>query len=129
MTRVLAYILFVLALLSTEGCGLGQRARVETALAVLGDVAEPAYKLAVDGCVTAEQAVVVTAAQGILSEAEARERIAKIRAKCMATESAFGTFFDLYEKAADTLDSGKVDEAAAIVRKLRDWWVELKGRV
>lgn len=103
-------------------------ARVQSAVTVLAEVVDPAYALAVDGCLARER-VEIEADRAETQPPEVTDRNrAAIQARCNEVRGAFDTMRALLAAAEGALDEGNVTYAEERLGEVRELWAKLKGR-
>lgn len=132
--RVAALLLFGLllaaaAIMWASGCGASlstHAARVQGAVTVLAEVIDPAYELAVDGCLARERLEVAAERDGGQAPQTTDQNLTQIRARCDQVVAAFRTMRGLLAGAEAALDKGNVNRAEAELEKVRGLWAHLK---
>lgn len=117
--------LFVLALLVCTSCA-GRQTRetqVRTALDVLGEVIDPAYSLAVDGCIARQGEAVKRAEAG---DPTGRSDYRSIQAHCDAAADVFDQIRIAHHEAAVLVERGELAAAEDKLNKVRELWRGLR---
>jgi hypothetical protein len=111
-----------------HGCApaSSQAVRVQSAVTVLAEVVDPAYGLAVDGCVARERFEVAAERDGGQAPEQTDKNLKSIRARCDEVTGAFRTMRGLLAGAEAALDDGNVARAQAHVDEVRELWAKLK---
>ena len=103
-----------------------QAARVQGAVTVLAEIVDPAYQLAVDGCIARERLEVAAERDGGQVPQTTDQNLAQIRARCDEVVDAFLAMRGLLAGAESALNEGNVSRAEAELEKVRVMWARLK---
>lgn len=117
-----AYVLIGVLLLGLPGCRAGHSSAeptVRTALNVLADAINPAYRLAMVACAARDDQIVADAERKRITVAEADRLRAELGPRCRALEEAFESARNAHDQAVAYVEQGKLEEAEAIVADLR----------
>ena len=98
---------------------------VRSALDVLADVIDPAYALAVDGCVEREKAELAAERSGSQKSAVTDENLRAIRGRCDQVRAAFERIRDAHTDAAERVEAGAIDDAKEKIEEARKQWATL----
>lgn len=124
-------LIALLALAAWSACAAERNvvdARIRSALDVLADVIDPAYQLAIDGCIANERAAVAEEKAGRSSSPETDRVFAAIRGRCDATREAFERLRITHSEAVRLVAEGSVERAAERLAELRRIWLALDER-
>lgn len=121
-----AFLLVHLAFLAACAAAEARDTRVRTALAVLGEVIDPAYALAVDGCHARERDAVVRAELGTISKTEGTADYQRIKAACAELTRAFDAIRLYHHQAAELVERGDLKAAEAELNHARAIWRQLQ---
>ena len=122
-------LLTAAAIMWASGCGASlstHAARVQGAVTVLAEVVDPAYELAVDGCIARERLEVAAERDGGQAPQTTDQNLAQIRARCDQVVSAFKQMRGFLAGAEAALDEGNLAEAEKSLEKVRTLWGQLK---
>lgn len=75
-----------------------------------------------EACIYRQASIEGEAEARRITTAEARARIAPVRARCHQLTALFLDMRQAHDQAADLVDAGKLDEAALWLAKLREGW-------
>ena len=100
-------------------------ARVRSALDLLADVVDPSYQFAVDACIAQERDAVRRFEAG---SDPARDEYVAIKSRCQNVRAAFDQIRRGHARAAELVESGKVQEAEREVARVRGYWHVLYER-
>ncbi|HMJ10202.1 MAG TPA: hypothetical protein VK524_02295 [Polyangiaceae bacterium] len=107
-------------------CSLGSTdARVRTALDVFADVIDPAYSVAMDGCIAPQKVAVAQAEAGLVTAAQAGDVIAQVRARCDQVRESFETIRLHHDEARRFVESGELGQAEKLLEQIRADWRQL----
>jgi hypothetical protein len=116
-----------LALLSM--CCSGQRqtadARVRSALDLLAVVVDPAYRMAMDSCVSRESLLADQAEAGKLSVVEADKQLTSMRRNCERQRRIFEDIREGHDEAVKLVEAGAVGDAEKTLERVRYAWQDL----
>lgn len=126
----LGLVLAALAVHYVSGCAptSSGAARVQSAVTVLAEVVDPAYALAVDGCLASERAEIALEQDGGQAPEVTDQRRAAIQERCDQVRAAFAMMRGLLAAAEDALDDGNVTYAEERLGEVRELWAKLKER-
>ena len=113
--------------LLTACSGASADARVRTALDLLAEVVDPAFALAMDGCIAPQEVAAAQAEAGRVTAAQASAVIAKVRARCGQLRESFETIRLHRDEAQRLIEAGDLDRAEKLLEQIRADWRELPG--
>jgi hypothetical protein len=118
----------VLLLLFAYACAADATAdtRVRTALDVLAQVIDPAYSVAMDGCIVPQQVAVAQAEAGLVTLEHAQATIDHVRARCESVREGFEQIRYHHEQAVKSADAGELDQAQLLLEQIRADWTALR---
>jgi soluble cytochrome b562 len=117
-------IVLTLALACAADATADTRAR--TALDVLAQVIDPAYSVAMDGCLAPQQVAVAQAESGLVTVEQARTVIDKVRQRCEHVREGFETIRHHHEQAVRSVEAGELDQAQQLLEQIRADWLALR---
>ena len=122
----MARVLLMLTLLGAA-CAHGGSAdaKARSALNTLAVVIDPAYELAIDGCVASEQAEVNAERAGTQAPAVTSQHLGEIRARCDRVRAVFERMRTLHAEAAAAVEAGAIEHAEAKLFEVRGLWQAL----
>lgn len=132
MSRVLAWAvtatvgMHVLAAACGGASMSTHAARIQGAVTVLAEIVDPAYQLAVDGCIARERLEVAAERDGGQAPKTTDEHLHEIRARCDEVRDTFLAMRAYLSEAEGMLDQGHVDAAEKELEKVRATWARLK---
>jgi len=107
-------------------CSLGSAStHVRTTLDVLAGVVDPAYSVAMDGCIASQEVAVAQAEVGISSAEQAGAVIARVRARCDWVRAGFETIRLHHDEARRFVEAGELDQAERLLEQIQADWREL----
>jgi hypothetical protein len=107
-------------------CSLGSAGtHVRTTLDVLAGVVDPAYSVAMDGCIASQEVAVAQAEVGISSAEQAGAVIARVRARCDRVRAGFETIRLHHDEARRFVEAGELDQAEKLLEQIQADWREL----
>jgi hypothetical protein len=95
---------------------------------VLAEVVDPAYALAVDGCLARERAEIALEREGGQAPDVTTHNRAAIQGRCNEVRAAFDAMRALLAAAEGALDEGNVTYAEERLGEVRELWAKLKAR-
>lgn len=120
-------MLCVLFTFCCSGARMTVDARVHSALDLLAVVIAPAYRLAVDDCIARETLVVDRAEASTITVEDARRQVDAIRVVCHERRRIFDAIRTAHDAAVAAVEAGRMDEAEAMIARIRAEWSRLKG--
>lgn len=126
----LGLVLAALAVHWVGGCvpASSGAARVQSAITVLAEVVDPAYALAVDGCLARERVEIALERDAGQARDVTDQNRAAIQQRCDEVRAAFAMMRGLLAAAEDALDEGNVAYAEERLGEVRELWAGLKGQ-
>jgi len=100
--------------------------RVRTALDVFAQVIDPAYSMAMDGCIAPQQVAVAQAEAGLVTVERAQATIDKVRVRCARVRDGFEQIRIHHEQAVRSVEAGKLDQAELMLEQIRADWSALR---
>jgi hypothetical protein len=100
-------------------------ARVRSALDLLAVVVDPAYRMAMDSCVSRETLLADQAEAGKLSVVEADKQLTSMRRKCERQRRIFEDIREGHNEAAKLVEAGAVGDAEKTLERVRWAWQDL----
>lgn len=117
--------IYLIAIIVLFSCAAGRQtadARVRSALDLLAVVIDPAYRIAMDDCVSRETHLVDLEEAGRLSHEVAGQKLQQIRAVCHGRRRAFAAIREGHEEAVKMVEAGRLEEAQSMLERVRDTW-------
>jgi hypothetical protein len=125
---VIGVLLAVVVLAIATGCN-GQAtsadARVRSALDLLAVVVDPAYKMAMDSCVSRESLLADQAETGRLTVVEADKQLTGVRRRCERQRRIFEDIREGHDEAVKLVEAGAVADAEKTLERVRYAWQDL----
>jgi hypothetical protein len=90
-------------------------------------VIEPAYQVAMDGCIASEDAINEADKLGFKTAYDSRVALDKVHATCEKTRGTFETIRGFYNEAKAAYEVGLIERAEVAYRELVKTWASLKG--
>jgi hypothetical protein len=100
--------------------------RVRTALDVFAQVIDPAYSMAMDGCIAPQQVAVAQAEAGLVTVERAQATIDKVRVRCARVRDGFEQIRIHHEQAVRSVEAGKLDQADQLLEQIGADWSALR---
>jgi tRNA A37 methylthiotransferase MiaB len=100
--------------------------RVRTALDVLAQVIDPAYSVAMDGCIARQEIATAEAESGLVTLEHAQATIAQVRVRCERVRDGFETIRIHHDQAVRSVEAGKLDQAELLLEQIRADWSALR---
>lgn len=116
--------LVVLLTCLLAGCA-GARRQAYGALEMLTVAVDPAYSMAMDGCIAREDLVVAEVRAGLTTKDQAREQLVPIRARCDVAREVFERVRLSQRAAKRALDAGDARTALRELDAARSSWKAL----
>lgn len=116
----------VLALALLAACGASSQTRTRTALDVIGRAVDAAGDASVAACDAQQKSVIRSSASGSIDPARAWAELNEIADRCFDAHAAFGVVKRLHDQAVELLESGKVEQARAVLEQLQGAWTKLR---
>jgi len=101
--------------------------RVRSALDVLAQVIDPAYSLAMDGCIARQEVATAEAESGLATVEHAQATIAQVRVRCDRVREGFETIRIHHEQAVRSVEAGELEQAEHILEQIRLDWAALRA--
>lgn len=100
--------------------------RARTALDVLADVVDPAYQLAMQGCIDALDVTMRAGETDAATPAATEAGIDAITARCDRVRAGFDKIRGYHEAAISAVEDSDFDGATTLIDKLRAEWGDLQ---
>lgn len=119
-------------LMCAAGCAGGTASadtHVRTTLNVLADVIDPAYELAMQGCILRQDQEMREGESGKQSATQTEDALAVIIARCYQVRDAFELMRARHDEARALVEAGKLEQAQKQLEEIRGAWRSLRGEV
>ncbi len=128
MRSIRTVVLVALVWAWMVGCAAqqGREARLRGALDVMAQVVDPAYALAVDGCIARETLIVDAAERGDVRPLDADRMIGEVRVRCNRLRVSFDAIRHVHARAAELVEQGAIDEAQAQLDRIEQLWRDIQ---
>lgn len=103
--------------------------RARTALDAIADIVDPAYQLAMQGCVQLEDQAMTLGELDARTPAQTEAAIGAISSRCHVTRDAFDKIRSTHDQAVAYVEDGKFDQALQQLEEMREAWRLLRERV
>lgn len=124
-------LVFLLIACCAPGLRSGSTAelRARTSLDVLADVVDPAYQMAMQGCVDRENYAMMLGEKGLATVDATESNLAIISKRCNTVRVAFESIREYHDQAVAFVEDGKFDDALDRIDAMQAAWRELRGKV
>lgn len=130
--RRILHLLLILSALSATACTRSSpstEVQVRTALNLLAEVIDPAYELAMNGCVLRGDAVLREGEAGNKSATATEVELAAISTRCHRVRETFELMRVRHDQARALVATGLMSEAKARLADIQQAWRELRETV